>query len=107
MIKNFGVMQGRLLKPINNKIQSFPYTEWIKEFKLVKGLNLKYLEWTLDDKNLEKNPLLSHDGQIKIKKLCKQNSVTINSITGDCLCKNLLEKRGDRKKVINKIKKNY
>ena len=55
MIKNFGVMQGRLLKPINNKIQSFPYTEWIKEFKLVKGLNLKYLEWTLDDKKLEKS----------------------------------------------------
>ena len=93
MIKNFGVMQGRLLKPINNKIQSFPYTEWIKEFKLVKGLNLKYLEWTLDDKNLEKNPLLSHDGQIKIKKLCKQNSVTINSITGDCFMQKPFEKK--------------
>ena len=107
MIKNFGVMQGRLLKPINNKIQSFPYTEWIKEFKLVKGLNLKYLEWTLDDKNLEKNPLLSHDGQIKIKKLCKQNSVTINSITGDCFMqKPFWKKEGiEKKRLLTKLKK--
>ena len=107
MIKNFGVMQGRLLKPINNKIQAFPNNKGINELELVKGLNLKHLEWTLDDKNLEKNPLLSHKGQIQIKKLCKQNNITINSITGDCFMqKPFWKKEGiEKKRLLTKLKK--
>ena len=107
MIKNFGVMQGRLLRPIKNKIQSFPEKNWNKEFKIIKGLNLKFLEWTLDDKNLEKNPLLLHKGQNYIKRLCKKNNITINSITGDCFMqKPFWKKKGKQKKVlILKLKK--
>lgn len=107
MIKNFGVMQGRLLKPVNKKIQSFPTKKWFKEFKLIKDLNLKHLEWTLDDKNLEKNPLLSKKGQIQIKNLCKQNNITINSVTGDCFMqKPFWKKKGDeKKKLLIKLKK--
>ena len=48
----FGVMQGRLSKPINGKIQSFPKKTWEKEFSLAKKLSLKYIEWTLDQKDL-------------------------------------------------------
>lgn len=107
MIENFGVMQGRLLKPINNKIQSFPSKKWNKEFELIKDLNLKYLEWTLDYKNLEKNPLLLHEGQIQIKKLCKQNNIIIHSVTGDCFMQKPFWKKigKEKKKLLTKLKK--
>ncbi len=107
MIKNFGVMQGRLLKPVNNKIQSFPTKKWFKEFKLIKDLNLKNLEWTLDDKNLENNPFLLQKGQTQIKNLCKQNKITIHSVTGDCFMqKPFWKKKGEEKKrLLTKLKK--
>ena len=48
-----GVMQGRLSKPVNNKIQSFPNRNWKKEFLLAKKLSVKFIEWTLDFKKLQ------------------------------------------------------
>ena len=67
---NFGVMQGRLVPPeIKNKIQSFPWKSWQKEFHLAKKLRLKLIEWTLDNKNFYKNPLLNSKYFEKIKNL--------------------------------------
>ena len=50
-------MQGRLLPSIKNKIQFFPEKNWKKEFTLANQLGLKNMEWTLDYKNLNKNPI--------------------------------------------------
>ena len=76
---NFGVMQGRLSKKINNKIQAFPEKNWKNEFSIAKKLNLKLIEWTLDYKNFYKNPLLTEDGQKTIKKLFKMSQWKIKS----------------------------
>ena len=77
-------MQGRLSQPHNGKIQSFPILSWENEFREAKKLSLKFIEWTLDNKNLMKNPLLTSSGQKKIKKLSKKNNIKVVSITGDC-----------------------
>ena len=45
---NYGIMQGRLSKKIDNKIQAFPEKNWKNEFEKANKLGLKYLEWTLD-----------------------------------------------------------
>ena len=84
MMNKIGIMQGRLSKPLNGKIQSFPKYTWEKEFYLVRKLSLNFLEWTLDQKDLKKNPLLNLRGRSKIKKLSKKYNVKIKSITGDC-----------------------
>ncbi len=81
---NFGVMQGRLSKKINNKIQAFPEKNWKREFKIAKNLNLKLIEWTLDYKNLYKNPLMTKNGRKAIIKLQNKYSISIHSLTGDC-----------------------
>ena len=40
-------MQGRLSKPINGKIQSFPKDSWENEFYLAKDIGFKLIEWVL------------------------------------------------------------
>lgn len=79
-----GFMQGRLVPPINKKIQAFPELNWQSEFHLASELGLTLIEWTLDDHNLEKNPLLTRAGQADIRKLSQDSGVLVKSVTGDC-----------------------
>ena len=81
---NIGFMQGRLSPMQGKKIQSFPWKNWKNEFQIGRRLNFKIIEWTLDFKKLYSNPLMTDDGQKKIKSLCSKYSFKILSLTGDC-----------------------
>ena len=65
-------MQGRLSPIYNNKIQSFPTHHWFKEFKKIKELNLRLMEWTLDHNKILKNPINTNIGIKKIIQLKKK-----------------------------------
>jgi len=99
----YGVMQGRLSKKIGNKIQAFPKNYWKKEFYKAKVLGLKSIEWTLDYKNLKKNPILTEKGQAKIKQLSKKNSIKVNSITCDCFMQKPYWKKIKNQNSINNL----
>lgn len=79
-----GIMQGRLSPSKPKLIQFFPSKTWDKEFYPANKLGLKYLEWTLDYKNLKQNPLLQKKLRHKIKNLCKKYNIKIKSVTCDC-----------------------
>jgi L-ribulose-5-phosphate 3-epimerase len=79
-----GFMQGRLSPMINNCIQAFPWRTWRDEFSLAHEINLNLMEWTLDQKRLYENPLLTKEGQAEIKNLCQLKHILIPSLTGDC-----------------------
>jgi L-ribulose-5-phosphate 3-epimerase len=102
---SYGIMQGRLSKIIDNKIQAFPEKYWETEFSKARKLGLKSIEWTLDYKNLNNNPILSEKGQLTIKKLSKKYSVKVNSLTGDCFMQKPFWKIKNNKKLINDLKK--
>lgn len=84
--KNYpiGFMQGRLSDLVDNKIQSFPWEKWEKEFLLAKENSFSIMEWTLDAKDLYKNPIMSKEGRKKINYLSKKFNLFIPSLTGDC-----------------------
>ena len=42
------------------------------------------MEWTLDAKDLYKNPIMSKEGRKKISYLSKKFNLFIPSLTGDC-----------------------
>jgi len=84
MINAVGFMQGRLSPLVSGKIQAFPFRDWDKEFPIAKSQNFQIMEWTVDQSNLYQNPLMEPEGQKKIKDLCKEFSIRIPSITGDC-----------------------
>jgi len=82
--KKIGFMQGRLSPMVGNKIQAFPSKNWFKEFKIAKSIGISLMEWTIDQKNLYKNPLLTETGRNKIQLLSKKFNIRIESLTGDC-----------------------
>ena len=77
-------MQGRLSPKINDLIQAFPWQYWQSEFPLAEKIGLGIMEWTLDQNRLYENPLLTADGQKKIRQLCTRHLIRIRSLTGDC-----------------------
>ncbi len=101
----YGIMQGRLLPIIDNKIQAFPEKNWTKEFKKLSELNLNLIEWTLDYKNLRNNPLLTSSGKRKIKHYKKKYSIEINSVTCDCFMQKPFWKIKKNQDLIDYLKK--
>ncbi len=83
-LKNIGFMQGRLSPAPKGKIQFFPAKHWEGEFFLANRMGLKNIEWTLDYKNLYKNPIFTKMGVKKIKSLSKKYSINLTTLTGDC-----------------------
>jgi hexulose-6-phosphate isomerase len=77
-------MQGRLCERVDGKIQAFPWIAWESEFPAAAAINLHLMEWTLDQDRLYENPLMTAEGQEKIRALCQQFDVSIPSLTGDC-----------------------
>ncbi len=79
-----GFMQGRLSSMIDGKIQAFPWSSWRDEFSIAKTLDIKLMEWTLDQDRLYENPLMNEMGRVEILALSKSNNIQIHSLTGDC-----------------------
>jgi L-ribulose-5-phosphate 3-epimerase len=77
-------MQGRLCERVDGKIQAFPWRDWESEFPIGAAIDLHLMEWTLDQERLYENPLMTADGQEKIRTLCQQHDLAIPSLTGDC-----------------------
>jgi len=84
MTNQIGFMQGRLCERVDGKIQAFPWCEWENEFPAAAAIDLHLMEWTLDQERLYENPLMTADGQEKIRVLCRQYDISISSLTGDC-----------------------
>lgn len=79
-----GFMQGRLSPLVNGRIQAFPWDDWRDEFQLANKSGFQNIEWTLDQENLYKNPLMFSEGQNEVRALCKSFNISIPSLTGDC-----------------------
>jgi hexulose-6-phosphate isomerase len=84
MRHKIGFMQGRLCEPVKNKIQAFPWRDWECEFEIASNMGMHLMEWTLDQERLYENPLMTAEGQKKIRQLCQQYDIFIPSLTGDC-----------------------
>lgn len=79
-----GFMQGRLSSMIDGKIQAFPWNSWRDEFSIARDMRIALMEWTLDQKQLNENPLMTEAGRTEIRSLCRSNNIQIPSLTGDC-----------------------
>lgn len=77
-------MQGRLCERVAGKIQAFPWRDWENEFPAAAAIELHLMEWTLDQERLYENPLMTIEGQYKIRALCQKHDLAIPSLTGDC-----------------------
>ena len=56
-----GVLQGRLSKPVNKKMQEFPSNTWKSEFNVLNIIGLSGIEWLITPNNNLNNPLFIDD----------------------------------------------
>ncbi len=78
-----GIMQGRLLPPVDNQIQAFPGDNWRNEFSICKKLGLGCMEWIFEYKTMELNPFYSDDGIKEMMHLINLYTVRIGSLLAD------------------------
>lgn len=81
--KMIGVMQGRLLPKYQDRYQAHPVGYWEKEFSIAATYNLDCIEFILDYVLFQKNPLMTQDGNEKIKECIDKNQVNVRSICAD------------------------
>ncbi|KAF0225649.1 MAG: xylose isomerase domain-containing [Rhodospirillaceae bacterium] len=62
-----GIMQGRLLPRVGDRVQAFPGPLWPTEFTLAAELGYEAMELTIENASLETHPLLSPQGRRQIR----------------------------------------
>jgi len=83
MAMAIGIMQGRLVPPVGDRIQAFPQGRWQDEFALAAQAGLAAIEWIFDLDDAETNPLASDSGIAAIRALSQQHGVAVESICAD------------------------
>ena len=83
MKNKVGVMQGRLLPKYQGRYQAHPVGYWQKEFEIAKEIGLDCIEFILDYKDVEKNPLLKEGGIEEILKVCESTHISVDTICAD------------------------
>lgn len=78
-----GIMQGRLLPPVDGRIQSFPVEGWEGEFARAAEAGLDRIEWIYELETAERNPLASESGLERIRRLTADSGVEVRSVCAD------------------------
>ena len=100
-----GVMQGRMVNQERNKIQSFPWKNWKKEFKILNRNKFNLLEWTVDNEKFLTNPINTKNGRKKINELKKKFRIKVNSLTADFFMEKPFFKERNNKNINKCIEK--
>jgi hexulose-6-phosphate isomerase len=83
MMNRIGIMQGRLVPPVENRIQCFPRANWEMEFALAAEAGLSAIEWIYDLYGADVNPLGTDQGMERMESLSLQHHVAVRSICAD------------------------
>jgi hexulose-6-phosphate isomerase len=80
---SLSIMQGRLVPPVNGRIQAFPRNEWQSEFANAAAAGLGKIEWIYDTYGLGANPLETSEGVAVVASLIGKHGVAVRSICAD------------------------
>jgi len=77
------IMQGRLLPPVDGRIQAFPGEAWRDELPRARAAGITAIEWIYDSHAEERNPLRDDDGIAELHALAHEHGVRVTSICAD------------------------
>jgi hexulose-6-phosphate isomerase len=83
IMKQIGIMQGRLLPRYQNRYQAHPVNYWQAEFYIAKELGFNQIEFILDYNEVEKNPLTETKGIEDIQSMIDATGIQVKSICAD------------------------
>jgi sugar phosphate isomerase/epimerase len=78
-----GMMQGRLLPKVGNRIQTFPGPRWKEEFFLLRELGYDAIELTIEMLSWETNPVRSPAGRQEIAAVAAETGIFISGLCAD------------------------
>ena len=97
--RKLAIMQGRLLPPVEGRIQAFPREQWEREFPHAASAGLGAIEWIYDTYGLGANPLESAEGVARIGRLSREHGVGVRSICADYFMDFALVRATDRQRA--------
>ena len=77
-----GIMQGRLLPPIDGRIQAFPTDGWPTEFPRARAVGFELIEFIFDG-DAEQHPLMTAAGRSRIRAAIGTSGVRVESVCAD------------------------
>jgi L-ribulose-5-phosphate 3-epimerase len=77
------VMQGRLLPPLDGRIQAFPPDGWELELRRVRDAGVSGVEWIYEVPGEERNPLRDDAGVASLRAACAEHDVAVESLVAD------------------------
>jgi L-ribulose-5-phosphate 3-epimerase len=83
MPKTYGIMQGRLAPPEDNRFQSFPRSAWREEIPRASAAGLDYIEWIHDDYDKGANPIFTPEGRAELAALKSTSNIKTPALCGD------------------------
>src|SRR5438067_3257619 len=83
MFARVGIMQGRLVPPVGDRIQSFPTENWRHESPAARAAGLDSIEWIYDAGNDGANPIASDDGIAEMRALSSEHGIDVVSLCAD------------------------
>lgn len=89
-MNRIGIMQGRLLPPIEGKIQAFPRDNWADEFPAAQQAGLQTIEWIYESYGMDVNPLASDEGIARMAELSAKHGVRVVSVCADYFMEEIL-----------------
>lgn len=78
-----GSIQGRLLPPVNGRIQAFPSGQWEKEFSLLQSAGYGAIELTIDLASWDEHPVNSAAGRVRLFELSNEFEIALTGICCD------------------------
>jgi hexulose-6-phosphate isomerase len=82
-VTRIGIMQGRLVPPVDGRIQCFPRLNWADEFGFAAVAGLDCIEWIYDQFGSDVNPIATDKGIESMLKLSELHDVRVVSICAD------------------------
>jgi hexulose-6-phosphate isomerase len=76
-------MQGRLVPPVESRIQAFPRERWAEEFPNAAAAGLGAIEWIYDTYGLAANPVESVSGIESILAQSRAHGIAVRSVCAD------------------------
>lgn len=101
-----GIMQGRLMPPVNGQLQAFPGKGWEKEFSRAGLCGLDTIEFIFDTDE-EYNPLHDDEKIERIRELSRDHRIKVSSVCADYFMRRGFLRVADeeRKKNVEMLRK--
>lgn len=96
---SYGIMQGRLTKPMGRGIQFFPFEYWQEEFQIAKEIGLDEIEFIFDNDRYEENPLWTQQGVQELKGIIESTGVLVKAICFDYFMRRAFYKSEDAEEL--------